>query len=218
MPEPTRPALSPKTPPGTHTLHPRAASRPKPGRSAKPADRSEKNRLLPLWVQVTLPVMAVAVLVLGGAVVLLSEPGRSGAVVFPPGSATTEHETPGAELPGLVVTSTTTEPSTTTTTAAPSATTVPPRATTTAQPPSPTPPPAVKAVAPATPPPPTEPSTEGSTATPRPEPRATTVTPGAYCTPTGANSETKTGLPMTCATRRCDGTRYDQPRWRRTTC
>jgi putative cell wall-binding protein len=46
----------------------------------------------------------------------------------------------------------------------------------------------------------------------------TGVTPGAFCTPAGATGVTSTGLPMTCATHKCDGTAYEQPHWRSAIC
>jgi hypothetical protein len=44
------------------------------------------------------------------------------------------------------------------------------------------------------------------------------VTPGAYCAPAAAHGTSATGIPMTCETEKCDGTSYDQPRWRKAHC
>jgi hypothetical protein len=44
------------------------------------------------------------------------------------------------------------------------------------------------------------------------------VHPGAFCSPAGATGMSADGVPMTCSTAKCDGTPYDQPRWRRTNC
>jgi hypothetical protein len=44
------------------------------------------------------------------------------------------------------------------------------------------------------------------------------VNPGSFCSPAGASGVSATGVPMTCATKKCDGTPYDQPRWRKKNC
>jgi hypothetical protein len=108
-------------------------------------------------------------------------------------------------------TTTTTAPTTTiapgavtpTTAAAP--TTRPPSATTTTARPT------------TTAPPPTAPPTTPAPTTTQPPPQ-NYVTPGAFCGSPGATGVTSTGVPMTCSTAKCDGTPYDQPRWRKTTC
>lgn len=44
------------------------------------------------------------------------------------------------------------------------------------------------------------------------------VTAGEVCSPAGASGFTSEFTPMTCSTVQCNGTPYDQPRWRQTTC
>lgn len=99
-------------------------------------------------------------------------------------------------------TTTTTTEAVTTTTVAPTTTAAPvttvPRTTTT-RPPTTT-----------TRPPTTQPATT--------QPPSGSVTPGAYCSPVGATGYSSGGVPMTCSTNKCDGTPYDQPRWRKTNC
>jgi hypothetical protein len=72
-------------------------------------------------------------------------------------------------------------------------------------------------VAPAAPKP-TAPATAQPAPEPDPTPSNGSVTPGAFCAPQGATGTTSTGLPMTCAGAKCDGTAYTQPRWRKTNC
>jgi len=66
--------------------------------------------------------------------------------------------------------------------------------------------PASTTAAPATSPSPTE------------APSGAGVRPGAVCSPAGIGGVTLDATPLTCATNECDGTPYDQPRWRNAVC
>ncbi len=69
----------------------------------------------------------------------------------------------------------------------------------------------------ATCPPPTTTTTPPVT-TPPTTPPQLGVHSGAFCAPEGATGVETAGTPMTCSTQKCDGTPYDQARWRKTVC
>lgn len=71
---------------------------------------------------------------------------------------------------------------------------------------------------PQTSPPQTSPPQTSPPQTAPPTTQRQTVHPGAYCSPAGATGYSANGEPMTCSTQKCDGTPYDQPRWRKTNC
>jgi hypothetical protein len=51
-----------------------------------------------------------------------------------------------------------------------------------------------------------------------PDPTNNDIHPGAPCSPEGATALSGDGVPLTCATQKCHGAPYSQPRWRRTAC
>lgn len=70
--------------------------------------------------------------------------------------------------------------------------------------------------------PPTTQARPTTTVAPTTTPPTTTgggvVNAGSYCDSPGATGYETDGEPMTCSTTSCDGSSYDRPRWRRTTC
>lgn len=57
-----------------------------------------------------------------------------------------------------------------------------------------------------------------ATTQPSTPPDGSTVRAGSYCSPTGSIGTSATGIDMTCASQKCDGTAYDRPRWRQASC
>lgn len=168
--------------------------RPEAPSTGEQAGAADPHRSWPRWARIAVPIAAVFLL-LGAIGAIAGEPQEGTDQVAPEQSTTTVRPTTTTTR----ATTTGEPPATTTTAPLTTAATAPPR---TVTPPTEPPPP----------PPPPEP------APPPPPPATGSVTPGALCSPAGATATSVNGAPMTCQTQKCNGTPYDQPRWRKTTC